>query len=103
MSERKVIIEFHVPWNVTELFTALVCNAFPGKIATMSRKKRSDMLGATIYDKVIKFCFSHTIIKGKWNKYHIKKYITYHNKIKWNKNSPKSIKMDFIILYKDID
>jgi len=60
---RKVIVEFPVPWNVTKLFTALVYHAFPNKTATMSAKKGSDMLGATIYDKVIKFCFSHTIIK----------------------------------------
>jgi len=53
------------------------------------------MLGAAIYDKVIKFCFLHTIKKiGKWDKYH-KKKTAYHNKIKWNESSSKSIKLDF--------
>jgi len=61
------------------------------------------MLGAAIYDKVIKFYFSHNHKIGKWDKYHIRKNTTYHNKIKWNENFPKSIKLDFIILYKDID
>ena len=93
-AERKVIVKFLVPWNVIELLTALVCHAFPGKTATMSAKKGSDMLGAFIYDKVIKFCFLHTIKKiGKSDKYH--KKIAYHNKIKWNESSPKSIKLDF--------
>jgi len=102
-AERKVMVEFHVPWNVTELFTTLVCHAFPGKTTTMSAKKGSDMLGATIYDKVIIFlCFTHNHKIGKWDKYH-KKNTAYHNKIKWNENSLKSIKLDFIILYKDID
>jgi len=36
---------------------------FVGKTATMSTKKGSGMLGAAIYDEVIKFCFSYTIIK----------------------------------------
>jgi len=74
-AERKVMVEFPVPWNVTQSFTALVCHAFPGKTTTMSAKKGSGMLGAAIYVKVIKFCFLHTIKKiGKWDKYHIKKY-----------------------------
>jgi len=64
-AKRKVIVEFPVPWNVIELFTALVCHAFPGKTATMSTKKGLCMLGEAIYDKVIKFCFSHTIKNGE--------------------------------------
>jgi len=62
-AERKVIVEFLVPLNVTKLFTTLVCHAFPGKTTTMSAKKGSGILGATINDNVIKFCFSHAIIK----------------------------------------
>jgi len=93
--ERKVMVEFPVPWNVTELFTALVSHACPGKTATMSTKKGSGMFGAAIYDKVIKFCFLHTIINRKVRQISHKKNTTYHNKIKWNENSPNSIKRDF--------
>ena len=93
-AERKVMVEFLIPWNVTKLFIALVCHAFPGKTATMSAKKGSGMFGAAIYDNFIKFCFLHTIKKiGKWDKYH--KKTAYHNKIKWNESSSKSIKLDF--------
>jgi len=40
------------------------------------------MLGATIYDKVIKFCFSHTIKNGEVRQISHKKNTAYHNKIK---------------------
>jgi len=48
-AERKVTVEFSVPWNVTKLFTTLVCHSFPGKTATISVKKGSGMLRAVIY------------------------------------------------------
>jgi len=80
--ERKVMVQFLVPWNVTKLFTALVCHAFLGKTAITSMKKGSGMLGATIYDKVIKFCFSHTIKNGEVRQIS-QKNTTYHNKMKW--------------------
>jgi len=60
----------------------LVCYAFPGKIATISAKKGSSMLGATNYDKVIKFCFSHTTKNGEVKQISHKKNTTSHNKIK---------------------
>jgi len=46
--ERKVIVEFLFPLNplnVTELFTAFVCHAFPENTATMPVNKGSGMLG----------------------------------------------------------
>jgi len=43
---RKVMVEFFVPWNVIELFTAFVCHAFLGKNATISAKNESSMLEA---------------------------------------------------------
>jgi len=93
-AERKVMVEFPVPWNVTELFTTLVCHAFPGKTATMSAKKGSGVFGAAIYDNVIKFCFSYTIKRNREVRQISQKKITYHNKIKWNENSSNSIKRD---------
>jgi len=48
---------------ITKLFTAFVCHAFLGKAVTISTRKGSSILGAIIYDEIIKFCFSYTIIK----------------------------------------
>ena len=54
---RNVMVEFPVPWNVTELFTALVCHESLGNTVTIPARNGSGMLGATIYDEIIIYIY----------------------------------------------
>ena len=78
---RKVMVEYPVPWNVAELFTLLVCHAFLGKTITISTKNVLDMLGAVIYDEIIRFFLYTQSLNSEVRQISLKN-ITCLNKIK---------------------
>jgi len=55
---RNIMVECPVPWNIIELFAALGCHAFLENTTTISTRDESNMLGATIYDKIIIFFYT---------------------------------------------